>query len=1186
MLLKSLEVYGFKSFANRTKLTFNIGLTAVIGPNGSGKSNISDSIRWVLGEQSSKSLRGGKMEDVIFSGSKNRKAIGYAEVSLEFDNKDRTLSVDSDQVVITRKYYRSSESEYKINGENVRLKDIHELLMDTGIGREGYSIIGQGKISEIVSAKSDERREIFEEASGITKFRYKKNEAEKKLYQAEENMIRLMDILNELECRVKPLRKQSEKAKEYLALFEKKKKIDISIWIYQLNEDKKNIDIQDDKIIIANDNYRDIVIELESIEEKINNKQLSIQNIFLNSEKQRMEKSKLEENLSSSRSNLAVLKNENKHSLEILDKLKNTLDDTINLNKKLEKTYFNKNIETERYKSDLLKIIELVEKEKKYNQELSVQLNQNNILTNKHNDILNDISIKKSKYDISIENSLYIIDEIEDKINNLKTNIDFLEIENNSLCKEKENLDKIIFKLEKNISILVKEKTLIDSRLKNMDKNRDDLRNKFNEYNISTESNRQKLDLLENYESNFEGYNYSVKYVMGEVKKNKDIEIYGTISQIIEVDNIYSLAIETSLGGSLQNIVVDNDCSAKLIIEELKSNKMGRVTILPISTIKPRKFIQENLDLMDGYIGVGSDLIINEKIYDNIIKNLLGNVAIVKNLEVGYKIASKYGYSFKIVTLDGQVINFGGSFTGGSSNIKRSFLGRKNEIISLKKVLIGSEKKHNFYIKEISLLEDNISIDKNKRIDNQNILENLLEEINIKKLDNNKIQNKIQNNTEHIQDSIDKLKNSEKRYKDNDYNIKKIKDDLLNLEEIKNKNINSIKFLLDQIKTNTNMYNSSVKKLNEYSFKKMSLEKDISVLQESMIEISENINNNNNNKLSIHIENQEIENKFIYIKKSIVENIENINNLNDKILKIDDNIKISLEKKEVLEKELFKDINSQKTINLSKEGISREIIRLEEHRENIKKEYNNIISLMWDEYEITQSEGLNIECNIKNINILKKNLVDIKASIKKLGHVNIDSIEEYKEVSDRYNFLKGQIDDIEKSKKELFIIIDEVISKMKEIFQENFNKINSHFMEIFISLFGGGSGELRLIDPNNVLESGIEIYVQPPGKIIKNLVSLSGGEQSLVAICIYFAILKVKPSPFCVLDEIEAALDDANVCRYAQYLKNMSNSTQFIAITHRRGTMEEADILYGVTMQQEGVSCLLELDIKKIESIL
>ena len=1186
MLLKSLEVYGFKSFADRTKLKFNMGLTAVIGPNGSGKSNISDSIRWVLGEQSSKSLRGGKMEDVIFSGSKNRKAIGYAEVSLEFDNKDRTLPIDRDQVIITRKYYRSSESEYKINGKNVRLKDIHELLMDTGIGREGYSIIGQGKISEIVSAKSDERREIFEEASGITKFRYKKNEAEKKLYQAEENMIRLMDILNELEYRVHPLKKQSDKAKEYLALSEKKKKINISIWMYQLNQNKKNIDIEDDKIIIANDNYRDIVIDLEAIEDKIEEKQLSVQNIFLDSENKRIEKSKLEEKLSSNKSNLAVLQNEDKHSIEILDKLKNNLDTTSNLNNKLDKTYHNKNMEIKRYKDKLLKITELVEKEKKYNQELSIQLNKNQILTNKHNDILNDISIKKSKYDISIENSLYIVDEIEDKINNLKNSINFLEKENNELYKEKEKIDQIISRLEKRISILVEEKTLIDNNLKNMDNNRDNIRNKFHSYNMLIESKRQKLELLENYESNFEGYNYSVKYVMGELKNNKNIKIYGTVSQIIDVNNIYSLAIETSLGGSLQNIVVENEYSAKLIIEELKLNKMGRVTILPISTIKARGFIHENLELMDGYIGVGSNLVTNEKRYDNIIKNLLGNVTIVENLDAGYKIASKFGYAFKIVTLDGQVINFGGSFTGGSSNIKRSFLGRKNEIDLLKNFLKNSKKKYDSYINEISLLEKSISIDKNKRLDSQNILENLFEEINIKKLDDNKIQNKIHNNTENIQNSISKLKNSKKRYSDNDLQIKKIKNDLSNLEETKNKNISSINLLSIEFTNNTNMYNISVKKLNKYSFQKMSLEKDISILEESIIEISENIKNNNDTKLSIYKEKEEIENRFIHIKKSIIENIDNINNLDEKILKIDDIIKILLHKKEVLEKELLEDRNGQKKINQSKEDISREIIRLEEDRQDIKKESNYIIRLMWDEYEITQSEGLDIACNIKCINTFKKNLSDINISIKKLGHVNMCSIEEYKEVFDRYNFLKGQIDDIEKSKKELFIIINEVISNMKEIFLKNFDKINNHFMEIFRDLFGGGSGELRLIDPNNILESGIEIYVQPPGKIIKNLVSLSGGEQSLVAICIYFAILKVKPSPFCVLDEIEAALDDANVCRYAEYLKNMSNSTQFIAITHRRGTMEEADILYGVTMQKEGISYLLELDIKKIESIL
>lgn len=1179
MLLKYLDIHGFKSFPDKTRIEFGRGITAVVGPNGSGKSNISDALRWVMGEQSTKTLRGAKMEDIIFSGTKTRKSQGFTQVSLTIDNKDRLLNIDSDDVVITRKYDRNFDSEYRINGALVRLKDINELLMDTGLGKDGYAIISQGKISDIIQSKSGERREIFEEAAGISKYRYRKNESEKNLANAEENLIRLKDILSELENRLEPLKIQSEKANQFISLSEKKKILEVSLWVDIINNSANKLKDISDKLLIAKKNGEEIEEETLKLEQLIQNTFDEMKNCLVFIESIRTKKTNIEDLISAKKSEIAVCENDILH--------------TNNNKSRIEKEIILHNTDTQKIKNELIiknkeqenitiKIenikIEISEKEK----QLNGLTNKSNLfseeeytLNSKYNEILilqSSIKANIDQKEIIINENKYYLDQNNEYLNNHET-------EKNRYNNELENIINLTDSLVEEDRSLHNQISGYKLVLEQKENALKDLILKRDEVNLKIKEKQQNLRIISDMEDNLEGYAHSVKSVIKSGKKNILSGVLGVVSQLIDVDKKHTIAIETALGGSVQNIVVENESSAKNAIRFLKNENLGRATFLPISSIKSYSLFANEIELQKGFVGIASNLVTCDVKIKPVIEFLLSRIVVANDIDTATMIANKYGYKFKIVTLDGQVINSGGSFTGGSKQKGISLISRKNEIISLES--------------EIQSLIEQVESDNKKLNNQQEIVYNLKAnynscQSNIQRINEDKIRFNIEE--KRIVDLISQL----------DSNIVKLKQDL-NSKDIYIKNIvseniidkenyekNKIKLL--EIFTKIESLKESSK---TYKIEKENITDDLSMLQitlaetykdKSTIDIfldellkrditSENVVNRLKSEiLDLENKNKQVNeiilNNTIFIK----ENEDIINSYDKEIEQLQENRK-QLEFKTTTLRQNEQEIKNQKISLSSKEAT------LNEKKISQQKEYDDIILKLWDNYELTRSEAVNIAISLNDKQSSLQELNLIKLKIKNLGHINLASIDEYIEVKNRNDFLSSQINDITKSKKQLISLISELTQKMEDIFRDNFIKINQQFQSIFRLLFGGGNAELKITNPDNILESGIEIFVEPPGKIIKNLSALSGGEQSFIAIAIYFAILNVRPAPFCMLDEIEAALDDVNVDKYAQYLKKLTQNTQFILITHRRGTMEVADILYGVTMQDEGVSKLLTLDI-------
>ena len=1183
MLLKSLELQGFKSFPDKTKLTFNKGLTAVVGPNGSGKSNISDAVRWVLGEQSNKTLRGDKMEDVIFLGTQTRKSQGFAEVTLTLDNASRALAVDSDEVSLARKYYRSGESEYMINGASVRLKDINELLMDTGLGKDGYSIIGQGKIAEIVGAKSNERREIFEEAAGITKFRYRKNESEKRLKQAEENLIRLRDILAELEARVEPLRIQSEKAKKFLEYAEQKKILEITLWIKNLDKSKKNLSDQEDKITACKVEYDRYSDEIEQLEQQINDTYSAMQKCAADIDDFRREQSEIEAQISERNSQIAVYNNDIGHLRNNIAQAEESIASIKMSEEDAEHEIQDKQKKTEECRNHILQIAATIEKTEQELLRLSAINDDFETSIVQLNEKLNVAALEQTEVQFKRNNAERIIQENEQSIDMVQNNIEMKKAE---LLKAQEDYqeNQVSF-----VRIEERERQLHNS-IKGYELKRDSKAKKqaeteqlFHQLDLKIKEKLQKSKLLKDLEQNLEGYAYSVKTVLKQAKAGAFRGVFGTVSQIIEVDAAYSVAIETALGGAMQNLVCDNENTAKSAIRMLKDQNGGRATFLPLTSVKGTELSENGLKACDGFIALGSELIKADPKYDGVIKSLLGRIAVVEDLDVAVNIAKQYHYRFKIVTLDGQVINAGGSLTGGSQNKTSGLLSRKNDIAQLEEEaseltrqkaeteeklseLTAEVNKLNAEINAILSELQTLSEDKIRFEGDQKRLEHIIAE-DQKQLSD--VDTEIKRMTAKNAELTEQISGYERR-------LQELSDDI----QKANAKLEENSGFRDEL---SNKRNELADELSECRIEKAEYEKDIESLENA---ISDIINRRKNTKeqLTRH------ENAIDELRRQIAYNQEQIQSCEStaqshraEIETIDSKISEYNKKRNELDKTTTELRASEKEMSGKQAGVSQELARLEERKISIQKDYDDIISKMWEEYQLTRSEAMGLAIEIDNLIAAQRDLNEIKSKIKNLGSVNVGAIEEYKEVSERYTFMKNQIDDVEESKSELTSLISDLTEKMENIFAESFQKINEHFGKIFVELFGGGKAELLLTEPENVLESGIEIKVQPPGKIIKNLAALSGGEQSFIAIAIYFAILKVRPSPFCILDEIEAALDDVNVVKYANYLRLMSDNTQFILITHRRGSMEEADVLYGVTMQEQGVSKLLTLRVSEVE---
>ena len=1149
MRLKSLEIQGFKTFPDKTKLSFEQGITSVVGPNGSGKSNISDAIRWVLGEQSPKSLRCAKMEDVVFNGTDKRKRQGYAEVTLNIDNKDRALDFNGDDIAVTRRYYRSGESEYLINKAAVRLKDINELFMDTGLGRDGYSMIGQGKIDSIVSSKGEDRREIFEEAAGISRYRYRKIDAERKLKSTEDNLLRLRDIVTELEERVGPLEKQSEKAQKFLEYSEEKRGLEIALWLLTLDRSQNELKVQDEKISIAKSQYDDAETALEQIQTE--SEEIYIRNGEYSSkiENIRTEITDIESQISEKRSLVSVAENDILHNNENIDRIKNDIAQFDVNADELIKRIADKEKEISELDADI------IAKKKKYS-ELSEQLNEINTTSGKSSDVLQEITAELSVLTSKSADARVTEMTAESTVSELNSRIESLISSNDEKKTQFEELADISKDYDNKIGVAEEKiesmKNAIDGlqlKLSSKEKKKDELSEESNKLMLDVKEHMRKISFLENLERNLEGFSKSVKTVVNAQSHGKVHGICGPVSRVISVPKEYGVAIETALGSAMQNIVTETDEDAKRAIRYLKSVDGGRATFLPLNTIKPRELRENGLEDCYGFVGVAANLCSCDNKYNGILYSLLGKIVIAENLNCATTIANR----------------------------NTGLLSRANEIETLKKQTAVLEQKSKDAENRSIEISREYSAFEAQLLGSRADLSNLRQDLVRLEAEKRACDNELANAGASVENSMNEITNCRRRIE----TLEKDKNSAKQLLVELNKKILAAEEKVNEL---TGSRAELTKKREEISLQLQNLrleivssQKDIDALNSDIVFAKSTGNENLERKAEL---NQEIER----IKSVILEKTELINSTNAEIEEL---IANQNERSKAIEKinadreQLEKRSAEIRTIERDKtserETSGRELARLEERKINIQKQYDDIISKLWEEYELTRREAEDCAVEIDDSKQAQRRLNELKQKIRSLGNVNVSAIEEYKEVSERYEFMSAQVNDVEKSKKEIEKLITDLTKQMKEVFVESFDQINKNFTYTFKELFGGGTASLSLADPENILTSGIDILVHPPGKIVINLEALSGGEKALVAIALYFAIMKVRPAPFCVMDEIEAALDDVNVYRFAAYLRRMTDNTQFILITHRRGTMEEADVLYGVTMQDEGISKLLEL---------
>ena len=1177
MLLKSLELHGFKTFPDRIKLTFDKGITSIVGPNGSGKSNISDAIRWVLGEQSAKTLRCSKMEDVVFNGTDKRKKTGYAEVTLSIDNKDRILPFDGDEVAVTRRYYRSGESEYMINKATVRLRDIHELFMDTGLGRDGYSMIGQGKIDSIVASKSEERREIFEEASGISRYRYRKTEAERKLKSTEENLVRLRDIVGELEDRVGPLKKQSEKAQKFLVLSEEKKGLEIALWLNTLDNSANIIKEQDDKIDIQRAQYENAEQELANISSETESIYLKNGEITSKIDTIRRNISQFESEVSNNNALISVANNDIEHNKETITRLETEIEQLDNSFTEIESQIKEKKENVEKLK------LSIEEKQKEYN-EVSENLNTISVDASRSGDEIQELNSKLAELSQKSANAKVVLLTSDSSINELNERIESL---NSSLSEKESNLETTSKMLEDykaqgkdsaaKVEMLSNSIKGLELKINNLKARNENSKGEIDRLTLDSNEKLRRANILEDLEKNLEGFAHSVKTVMNLSRHGKIGGIHGPVSRLIKVPTDYAVAIETALGGAMQNIVTGNEEDAKRAIRTLKENKGGRATFLPIATIKPRYLNENGIDSCFGFVGVASDLCDCKDEYKGILQNLLGKIVIAEDLNSAVSIAKKYSYRFKVVTLDGQVVNAGGSLTGGSLNKRTGLLSRASEIEKYRKEAKALADKANELKEqysnsqqEFAKYEADILGTRGDLSTEQQELIRLRTEYKACQNEYDSLVSSIDFTKNEIVECENKISNLQKDKETADREFSAFEEEIANIEKTTS-NLTGNRLALTEKREQLS------EKLQNIRLEIVTFEKDKEALI-SEIRTSE-YNSQHQTERKENLRNQIVSvNSNIDIINKKIESYTNIsNNYQDKIAEFNNAIEKLNGDKEKFEKKSVELRQKEKDLNSTREVSGRELARLEERKINLQKQYDDIIAKLWDEYELTKRQAEEISIEIENVSTARKRLNEIKSSIRGLGSVNVSAIEEYKEVSERYEFLGAQVSDVEKSKNEIERLINDLTKQMKDAFIENFHEINKHFGETFKELFGGGTASLELANPDDILNSGIDIIAHPPGKIVVHLEALSGGEKALVAIALYFSIMKVRPAPFCVMDEIEAALDDVNVDRFAQYMRRMTDRTQFITITHRRGTMEESDVLYGVTMQDEGISKLLEL---------
>lgn len=1179
MYLKRIEIKGFKSFADKIELDFENGITAVVGPNGSGKSNIADAIKWVLGEQSAKSLRGAKMEDVIFAGTEARGALGYAEVALVLDNQSKLINLSYSEIIVKRRLYRTGESEYSINGSKCRLKDVLEIFMDTGIGKDGYSLIGQGKVEEILSTRSEDRRNIFEEAAGIIKYKWRKSETEKRLENTKQNLLRVDDIIEELKLQIEPLESQSENAKKYLKYRDELKNIEVNLLttnFLSIKEDLNNIEKEKNSFQRTkeeNDRKKTILKnKIEHIKSRLD--KIDLETVKTN--KLIMDMEKLFEN----KQGTLKLLNERHDNIQ---KEKKRIEGEIHLEKDLinkEEIEVKELIFKNREAKDTLNDKEsiLLKLEIEFENIAKKCLENNSLIENKKSDIiqiikeLSDISNKESVYEANIKNlnnrKVQILKDKnvkEEKLISIEDNKTIVNESIESLSREIKELEKIIKEKTNNIILL---------EMENNDLNK-------NRNNIFSELKKKEARFftLESMENDMEGFSRSVKSIIKEYSGSNDV--FGTVNEIIEVPKGYESSIEIALMSSLQNIVVKNEDIAKNAIEFLKKNKLGRATFYPLTTIKERYInLSDEVKSIKGFKGIASDIISFDPMFKNIVKYLLGRVVICEDLNSSREIAKKTNYSVKIVTLDGDVINPGGSYTGGSNNYKNGgLISRKNEIKSLKDEIRDYKEKLNSIENNISIKITNIKALKEEENKLKNDFQTLYSKLNTENINKKSLEENISSINDDINGFLIELEQIENEilnnnnFNKNTFSEKNLMiENQVNLEKeintlnISSKEDNKLKNDLQEETTKMKIEIGEIKKSIEVLEEKINVKSESKDTHERRINIFSNQIIDMNNK---SLETQE-ETKLIIVEQQKIS--KQLIDMKNKVHKIEVLRKNIILKRDYSEKDLEK---VEDTIK----NLVETIYKFEVKYSKLEVEKENIIKKLWDDYELTIPEALKDKKDIVSLKEEENKVKKIKDTIKALGNININAIEEYKTINERYKFLSEQKEDLLNAEVSLVKIIEELTEKMSKQFKEKFKLMRENFNETFRSLFGGGHADLK-IEGEDPLNSGIDIIVQPPGKKLQSLSLLSGGEKGLSAIALVFAILKMKPTPFCVLDEIEAALDDANVNRYAKFLKDYSDKTQFIIITHRKGSMAVAKSLYGVTMEEKGVSKIISLKLE------
>lgn len=1182
MYLKAIEIQGFKSFPDKTVLTFGSDITAIVGPNGSGKSNISDAIRWVMGEMSSKALRGGKMEDVIFGGTLKRPQVGFAEVSLVLDNSEHILAMEGAEIMVTRRYYRSGESEYYINRQSARLKDINELFMDTGLGKEGYSNIGQGRIDEILSAKSTDRREIFEEAAGISKYRHRKEDTERKLQQTQDNLLRINDKISELELQVTPLREQAEKAKKYLVLRDELRGLEVTVWLCQLEKLSQTAKKAEADYASACFLLEQGKGDLDALYAGTEALAGTLREMDLEAEQLRQKISGVENESAEAGSQKAVLEARKQGNASNIRRLKQELTAQEGRSGDLQgqiaaRQRRIREIQQEQETlSTLLAEHEGVAKQRR----LAAQTENDALQTLRGRQT--DLVQQAAEIRTTLSANASDVQKLLDRRGEVEKTRAEAEEKSATALREAQEAREELSGWETTAGDLKNAIGGYQLRAQGRIQKRRQLEQQVSEQKIQRDTLNSRIHMYREMEKDYEGYSKATRIVMQEAAKGNLRHIHGPVSKLLKTGDDYTVAVETALGASMQSIIVDTEQDGKAAITLLRRRDGGRATFLPISVIRGRRLTESGLDGEYGFVGLACDLITYDPRYRDIMENLLGRTVIAEDMDAAIAIAGRHGHRFRIVTLDGQVLNAGGSMTGGSTAKSSGVLTRANELSRMERQFQGLEQQLQETTARLQEASRSAAQAEAEIADSQNRLREAEDailrlqqrqqhyEVLINTLEEaiGAAQREYDTVTELLSGGESQEKLLQQRSEACDQQASRLETEILEAQE-------RCDALAAEIST-------AEERIHQMQMKRSALEAEWQTAQsgaQELRELAEALSGDRAQRVSL-IEEYEMENQRL--TREIEAAVQETARLTEKAEGLRGRLREAGQRRLEVEGKKTSTEKEAQQKNRELMDMERECARLEQKKTTTELEEKQILDKLWDSYELTNSTAVQARVEIESVSMAQKRIGELKRKMNALGHPNLGAIEEFQRVNERYEYLTGQRDDVETSQRELQKIVGDITGEMTEIFRQEFQKINEYFGQTFTEMFGGGKASLELEDENDVLSCGIEIKVQPPGKQIKTIMLLSGGEKAFVAIALYFAIIKVRPTPFCMLDEIDAALDDRNVARFAAYLRNLSNKTQFIVITHRRGTMEAADVLYGVTMQEQGVSKILSVDLNQV----